>query len=72
MARSCFALLSKPDQAEAASQYAIDALTNRPWVGWEDYVATVNALVKRRDVGVLPRVSMMTRKPWDPAPKPDD
>lgn len=49
-----FALLSKPGSAEGANTYAFDALIPKPWIGWEEYVADVNALADRRDIGVLP------------------
>lgn len=52
--RTLFALLAKPGGAEGANAYAFDALITKPWVGWEDYVADVNALAKTQDVGVLP------------------
>lgn len=52
--KTLFALLSKPERAEGANEYAFDALVSRPWVGWEEYVADVNALTTRRDVGLLP------------------
>ena len=52
--KTLFALLTKPDSAEGANAYAFDALISRPWVGWKEYVADVNTLTKRRDVGMLP------------------
>jgi hypothetical protein len=52
--KTLFALLSKPGSAEGANTYAFDALIPKPWIGWEEYVADVNALTRRRDVGVLP------------------
>jgi len=52
--KTLFALLSKPGSAEGANAYALDALFPRPWVGSKEYVANVNALADRRDIGVLP------------------
>lgn len=52
--KTLFALLSKPGSAEGANAYALDALIPRPWVGSNEYVANVNVLAKRRDVGALP------------------
>lgn len=52
--RTLFALLSKPGSAEGANSYALDALVPKPWVGSDEYIAEVNALARRRDVGVLP------------------
>ncbi|MBS0481510.1 MAG: hypothetical protein JSR96_05040 [Proteobacteria bacterium] len=62
-----FALLSKPGSAEGANTYAFDALIPKPWVGWEEYVRDVNALVERRDIGVLPR--WLPHQPGSLAPK---
>lgn len=52
--KTLFALLAKPNSAEGAEAYAFDALISKPWVGSKEYVANVNALVDRRDIGVLP------------------
>lgn len=52
--KTLFALLSKPNSADGANAYAFDALISKPWVGSKEYVAEVNALVKRRDIGALP------------------
>lgn len=52
--KTLFALLSKPGSAEGASTYAFDALISKSWVGSNEYIADVNALARRRDVGVLP------------------
>lgn len=52
--KTLFALLPKPDSAEGANAYALDALIPRPWVGSDEYIADVNVLARRRDVGVLP------------------
>lgn len=52
--KTLFALLSKPDSAEGANAYAFDALISKPWIGSNEYIANVNVLARRRDVGVLP------------------
>jgi hypothetical protein len=50
-----FALLSKPNSAEGASEYAHDALITKRWSGKDEYLADLNAMLRRRDTAVLPR-----------------
>jgi hypothetical protein len=64
-----FALLTRPGSAEGAENYAFDALIGTPWSGADEYVRDVNALIERRDVGVLPRFKL---PPWLWAARPGE
>lgn len=67
-----FALLSKPGQAEGANQFALNALADRSWANEQEFLATVNAAIARRDIAELPRVAKTSRRRWEPAPPPTD